>query len=315
MTLHQLEVFASIVRSLNVTKASKELHSSQSALSQHLKALREQFGKLTEKKGRHIKITDRGQAFFLDIEPILSQIAAVQKKYGPGISKTLNIGVTSGPSRSLLPSLMERFKNAHPKVEVSLKVGPSHYIAKLILDGKLELAVIARPFVSPLLAVEWYRKERLAVFVAQDHPAAAKRQVTAKEFTALPLIVRGGQNDRSWTDEFLCALMAKGFSPNLLKRLVSADAVKAAVRKREGLGILYYDVIKPELDRNEFRIITLLGIDLSTSSYIVYAKKPPLSTSAKDFLTLLHAARHDDRSKHFSELKPSISHSPTVSTG
>src|SRR5688500_1223178 len=109
MTLHQLEVFASIVRSLNVTKASKDLHSSQSALSQHLKAIREQFGKLTEKQGRHIEITDRGQAFFLDIEPILSQVAAVRKKYGLGPAAMLSLGATLAPSCSVFPALIERF--------------------------------------------------------------------------------------------------------------------------------------------------------------------------------------------------------------
>jgi DNA-binding transcriptional LysR family regulator len=42
MTLHQLRIFESVARHLNITRASQELHMSQPAVSQKLKLLEEQ---------------------------------------------------------------------------------------------------------------------------------------------------------------------------------------------------------------------------------------------------------------------------------
>ena len=39
MTLHQLRIFESVARHLNVTRASQELHMSQPAVSQQIKLL------------------------------------------------------------------------------------------------------------------------------------------------------------------------------------------------------------------------------------------------------------------------------------
>ena len=292
--LYRLEVFASIVRHQSVTKACQELHSTQSALSQHLKVLREQFGEISERKGRHIEITERGYAFSRDIEPILSQAAALEKKYGRALRGSLTLGATLGPSKSLLPALMKQFERDHPTVEASVKIGPSVEISKLVLNAKVELAVIANPFLTPLLAMEWFRKEKLVGFVATDHPLARRKQIGADQFAALPLIIRGGRNSRNSTDEFLSALMAKGVRPNVLKRLETANAVVAAVKNGAGVGILYYDVIKAEVEQATIKILRVAGLDLKASSYIVYLKNQPLSRNAQDFLAILLAARSDD---------------------
>ena len=44
MTLHQLRIFESVVRHMNITKASAALHMSQPSVSQQLKLLEEEFG-------------------------------------------------------------------------------------------------------------------------------------------------------------------------------------------------------------------------------------------------------------------------------
>jgi hypothetical protein len=137
--------------------------------------------------------------------------------------------------------------------------GASQEIVKLILNAKIELAVMASPFLSPLLEMEWFRKERLAAFVANDHPLARRKQIGRDEFAVLPLIIRGRPNQRNRTDEFLCALFAQGVRANIHERLESAKAVMTAVKNGVGVGILYYDVIKSELDRGQFKILRLTG--------------------------------------------------------
>ena len=82
MTLHQLKIFAATAKHLNMTKASLELHISQSCISQQLKLLEEECKiKLYNKIGRGIELTENGRLLLIDVEPILYQIKKLKEKY------------------------------------------------------------------------------------------------------------------------------------------------------------------------------------------------------------------------------------------
>ncbi len=81
-------------------------------------------------------------------------------------------------------------------------------------------------------------------------------------------------------------------------RCDSPEAIKTAVRNGAGVGILYYDAIREEIRRNEFVVVKLAGIDLKSTTYILYHETKPLSASAEQFLALLRASRDIDQVKH-----------------
>jgi DNA-binding transcriptional LysR family regulator len=92
MTLHQLKIFAAAAKHLNMTKASLELHISQSSISQQLKLLEEECEvKLYNKIGRGIELTEKGRLLLIDIEPILHQIKKLKEKYN-GYEKNVKSG-------------------------------------------------------------------------------------------------------------------------------------------------------------------------------------------------------------------------------
>jgi len=67
----------------------------------------------------------------------------------------------------------------------------------------------------------------------------------------------------------------------------TAEAVKAAVKRRMGFGILYRDLVQADIQRGDLRIIRVPGLEMHTDSFIIYPKQKPLSSDAKDFLALL----------------------------
>jgi DNA-binding transcriptional LysR family regulator len=296
MTLHRLQLFASIAKRLNISQLSRELHVSQPAVSQQLKLLQEEFGTtLLKKNGRGLQLTEAGKAFLKDAEFITAQVEGLKTKYtgkqAVRCIESLRIGGTIGPSTSVLPALMTQFKQRNPGIEFSLKTGSSLEIEDSVLTSEVELAIIANPLMSPLLEMEPFRKEILSVFVAARHPLAKKKKISPEELAALPLIIRGGRNSRNLTDEFLCGLIARGLKPNVFMRLESLEAVKAAVKDGKGGGILYRDVVDTDVRLGMLKILDVTGVDLTCSSYIVYSRKTPLSRGAQDFLALLRAAR------------------------
>ena len=77
----------------------------------------------------------------------------------------------------------------------------------------------------------------------------------------------------------------------------SPEAVKVAVRRRMGVGILLKDVVAEGLKKGEFKELTLPIAGLDGKSFIVYHKTRPLSLVAQDFLKLLRAQRARFKSK------------------
>ncbi|HLQ24282.1 MAG TPA: LysR family transcriptional regulator, partial [Acidiferrobacterales bacterium] len=62
--------------------ASRELHVSQSSISQQLKLLEEEYEvKLYNKIGRGIELTEKGRLLLIDVKPILDQIKKLKEKY------------------------------------------------------------------------------------------------------------------------------------------------------------------------------------------------------------------------------------------
>jgi DNA-binding transcriptional LysR family regulator len=69
------------------------------------------------------------------------------------------------------------------------------------------------------------------------------------------------------------------------------DAIKEAVEKNAGIGIVFEDVVKREVERGEFKILKGHGLTLESDTYILYRADKPLSALGQEFLTLLRKAR------------------------
>jgi LysR family transcriptional regulator, low CO2-responsive transcriptional regulator len=79
MTLHQLRIFESVARHLNITRASKELHMSQPAVSQQLKILERQFARRLIVRTHHgVKLTEQGRVFLDAVRPIIAQADRIE---------------------------------------------------------------------------------------------------------------------------------------------------------------------------------------------------------------------------------------------
>jgi DNA-binding MarR family transcriptional regulator len=87
LTLYQLEVFVAVARHLNITRAARALHVSQSAVSQQIDRLEENLRVTLIKKARRgIDLTEAGVSVRIESENILARVNALKKNYGRGIS-------------------------------------------------------------------------------------------------------------------------------------------------------------------------------------------------------------------------------------
>jgi DNA-binding transcriptional LysR family regulator len=77
------------------------------------------------------------------------------------------------------------------------------------------------------------------------------------------------------------------YRPKVAAFYDSPDAVKVAVRNKIGVGLLYRELVQREVQKREFKILTVENLKLYGHTYIIYHKQRPLSANAQLLLKLL----------------------------
>jgi DNA-binding transcriptional LysR family regulator len=269
--------------------------------------------KLYRKVGRGIEITAMGRRFLRDIAPILDQLARLEDQFArmpiKATRETLSVGGSFSACAALLPSLLARFRLKRPEVDLIIRTGTSDELERLLLAADLDLAVTVRAAPSAKLVSEPLRRERIAMFVLSSHPLARRKNVQLPEVLAEPLIIRGGSGSSGVTDDALTYLSAQGIEPKIGMRCDGPTAIKAAVREKMGVGMLFADSIKSEVKRGEFKILEVRDLELEGQSYIVYPKNKTLAPPAREFLEFLRSARPRGQNELAATMRATSTHS------
>ena len=295
MTLHQFTIFAAIAKHGSLTRASQELHITQSCVSQQMRLLQEEYGaKLYNRAARGIELTLAGRHFLAAILPILEQVKRLKtspiKPVVPD-ADLLVVGATYSSSTILVPSLLSRFKKLHPGMQIDFRSNNGVEIERLLLKEKIEIAVTTRFSSSPRIMAEPFRRERLALVVSRRHPLARVREVALQDIERTPLLVRAsGGRDGTIVKRLKSLVEQQGIKITIGMRFESPTAMMEAIQRNMGIGLLYEDVVRDNLQRHEFKEIKIRGLKLEGQSYIVYLKERHLSKAANDFLKLLRCS-------------------------
>jgi DNA-binding transcriptional LysR family regulator len=161
------------------------------------------------------------------------------------------------------------------------------------LRGDVEVALVTTAPESASLCVEPYRREQMVAFVSVNHPLASKERLSLAEILCQPLVVRAERGLHGTILKILREYEREGFKMNVAMRCESPDAVKAAVRKKAGVGFLYKDLLKTDSRTRDFKILKAKGLKLDARSFVIYHKERALSANAGDFLKILYRQRRN----------------------
>jgi DNA-binding transcriptional LysR family regulator len=174
MEMHQVRYFLAVADTLNFTRAAEQCHVSQPALTRAIQQLEEEMGGLLLRRERKLThLTDFG----LLIEPHLRQLSADAEATKTTAKKFLNLqeaqirlGImcTVGPARFM--GFLAGFHLANPGCELTLLEGVPKGLSDMLLEGQLDLAVMAQPesFNERLDVLPLY-KERFCIAFPTGH--------------------------------------------------------------------------------------------------------------------------------------------------
>ena len=138
-SLDSLRAFEAVARHRSFTTAALELHVTQSAVSQRIRALELELGAALFRRTSHgLEATNEGTALAGAMRRALAEIVAGMAAFDADAGKALTVTVApSFATRWLVPRLA-RFRERHPGIEVRVDADPR---LALLRDGEADLGI------------------------------------------------------------------------------------------------------------------------------------------------------------------------------
>jgi DNA-binding transcriptional LysR family regulator len=243
-------------------RAAQRLGYTQSAISQQIAALERAVGlRLIERPGgpRPISLTEAGHILLRHAEAIEARLLAAKadmEALEAGDAGRLRIGTFQSVGARVLPTLLRRFGQEHPQVEVVLQESADEdELLELVERGELDVTFMTLPIeLGPLEHVELLRDPFVLVVPAGSPLAGLERPPTIKEIALQPLV---GFNRCRAMDAVEAQIASSGRTPNIVFRSDNNGTVQGLVGA--GVGVSIAPLLTVQEDDDSVVVIDLAG--------------------------------------------------------
>lgn len=292
---YRLLVFRTVAEKLNVTRAARELHISQPAVSQHIRLLEEHFGAALFRRSPHgLALTAEGHALFDHAQRVGEMHRAVEgaiRSRSRILSGEVRCGASTTIGQYLLPPLLGRFHQLHPGLQLQLSLGNTEEMVGALLAGKIELAFIEGPSRRPDLATEKFFEDELFCTAAPSHPLAKAGKASKADLAQSEFAMREhGSGTRTVAES---ALKRFGLNPKKLRVafvLTKSESIKGVLETGGTLGFLSRLVVRKELAAGTLQIIPVRGLRMARPFHAIYLRGAQPHGGAGAFLAFVKEA-------------------------
>jgi DNA-binding transcriptional LysR family regulator len=294
--LDQAEAFVAIVRGGGFTRAASILHLSQPAVSRRLELLERELGApLFERIGRRVILTEAGKTFLPHAEGMLAcvrdGIEAVRalRQVDRG---TITLALVGTLASTMLTSCLQRFRAAHPRVELRLRTALSLEISGLVRRGDATLGLRYGADPHPeMLSLAIY-DEPMMVVCSPRHRLARRRRVAPSALAAEPWLAfppRDGAFYDPYPWSLQNRLAACGLSPAQIIPIDSLTAQKRMVEAGFGLALLPESSVDEELRTRTLCAMRIPAMRVTIPVALVHRRRAYLSGAARALIAELAA--------------------------
>lgn len=292
MDIHHLRVFASVFKNRSFSKASEELHLTQPTISNHIKALEDEFDcKLFDRLGRTILPTKEAEVLYSHSMELIERTNNLREAVGlikKDISGKLIIGASTIPGVYLLPGFMSEFRKKFPSISFQILISDSKGIIDNISRHELLLGIVGAKLGNEHIKYMPFIEDELIV-ISSPH-LSKNRMMTLQELLKFPMVLREeGSGTRKETEKFLANKGISLENVHIAGVFGSTDAIKQAVKAGLGVSILSKFSVADELKYKILEEIKLTDIQMKRRFYIVTHKKRTLPRLYETFLNYIVA--------------------------
>ncbi|NRS19293.1 LysR family transcriptional regulator [Brevibacillus sp. HB1.2] len=280
MELLQLKYFQIVARTEHMTKAAKELHIAQPALSVTIARLEEELGvPLFDRIGRQIRLNVFGQAFLKKVDTALGALEEGKREIADlaGLERGSVLLATTTLNR--VSELLAPFLSLYPHISFRITQATTEELKVQLLEkGEIDFCLATSSIDRPGICNLPLLTEEIVLAVPSAHRLAGRHRIHLSEVANDPFIsLKPGYMFREITDDFC---REAGFLPNIVCEGDEPAAISGLVRT--GLGVAFL----PIAAKKELPPLTLLHIEepvCQWTPHLVWHEKHYLSLAAQTF--------------------------------
>ncbi len=298
ISLRQLEAFCKIVETGSFSKAADEICLTQSSISERIASLEEEVGaRLFDRFGRKVFLTDAGRFFYVRAKRLLEEKERICLEIQDflGLKKgELKIGGSTIPGEYLLPTVIKRFHDTYPLIDIRVTVNDSKKIQEMVLDGYLHLGIVG--FIgehkNPNIEAIKVWKDELVVVVPKGHKWSDKKEIEAQDIIKEPFIIRErGSGTLRVMEQYLKKYIGSSEELNIIATLGSSTAVKEGVKSGLGISIISIKAIESELNAGLVSALRIKGVKMIRYFYLIWDKRRTKSPASQAFIEFMEGEK------------------------
>ena len=258
MEFRHIEAFIAVSERESFTRAGKQMHLTQSAVSQLIRRLEDEIGEpLFVRNGRAVRPTRAAVALL----PAAMELMRLRREFAGRVTPTpaeitggLRVGTSSSATAFLWARTFQAFAQAYPRVELDVRATQQTMnTLEDLLSGEIDVGILPFPVPHPRLTGRVLGHHEALLVTSPDHPLASKATLTVEDLAdARFILYEQRMNFRALSDRYFRTL---AISPSVILQSNDTNLIRAMAEV--GFGVAFLPDWGMQRELQEKRLVVL----------------------------------------------------------
>jgi LysR family transcriptional regulator, transcriptional activator of the cysJI operon len=291
MHIETLKVFCDLVDLASFSLAAERNFVTQSAVSQQIRTLEEKFKRrlLERVRGRReVKLTPAGDVFYRESKNVLAAYDRLQENLRGVVGKiggTVKVATVYSVGLHELPAKVREFMTKFPAAKIDLEYSRTTRVVRDVLNGSVELGVLAFPDPRRGLTITPMPPNRLVLIAPPDHKLAKRSKVKVADLQGEDFVLF--ERDVPTRKAMDRIFRSAGVEVHKVAEFDNIETIKRAVEVGFGLAIVPETAVVEARKAGTLAVIQLAEKYWVRTVGVIHRSDRSLSLGAKKFLELL----------------------------
>jgi DNA-binding transcriptional LysR family regulator len=294
LNVRQLEAFRAVMLTGSMTAAGRLLSVTQPAVTRLVRDLEAELNlTLFRRDGIQITPTREAKELYREVErhfvstERIREAAIAIREYSAG---QLRVAAILAMSNACMPRAVSRFLTSYPNVVISVHNGASLDILDLVVNGSVDIGIVAVPPGRSDLVRESAPEAEVVCLVPRDHPLAGHAEITAADLHEQDFVALApGSLMRL---ELNAVLHLAGSHPRVRVESLFSSTVAGYVN--QGLGLAVVDPLTAVLADPERTVVRAFRPRIRYALDVVYPRHADRPPPLQDFAATLLACYQEE---------------------
>lgn len=290
MDFHHLKYFVEVADQKSFSKAARNLHISQSAISRTIKALEDELGViLFMRNAKAVELTDGGTIFLTHAKRIVFMFEHLKTDFENEFKLeqgSIHIGLPPITDAPIFAKLLGGFKKSYPQIDLELFEHGSKKVEISVQEGLIDIGIICTEPQVKDFEFFFLTSDPLNVILPKDNPLAQEKEISLRQLTSEPFVLY--RDDFNLHDEITKACKKVGFQPKIIFETSQRDLMLQTVSANLAIALLPSRLCPNESDNTTISknvvVRPLINPEITHTLYVIWKKGHYLSHASQLWL-------------------------------